>query len=309
LFFVKNNPKNYVILFESEGSIVKEKMEKSLSDNENDRFLTFPVKFHEDLHQQTAEIIEMIKELKAEDPNINFFYCLDSLGMLSPRKQHENMLKGKDVKVMTEPQLIKAYFNMITMPFAEFDVACAYTNHIYADFMNAGYGRVAEVDKKKTKGGQGAEYSPDVKIRLLKAKTRDQEGVGANDLYVPKTSDGNGIVTGTKVKIIPTKSRFIAEKISKVELDIRFKVGMDRYSGLWQFLENHKLVKRVKGGSKGSKISIPEIGFEVFSSELKGKKKSEFWTRELLEYVDKKFKFFYELETQKDQTLDDEIGV
>ncbi len=58
-------------------------------------------------------------------------------------------------------------------------------------------------------------------------------------------------------------------------------------------------------------FNVDKINFKTrseFINKYKGKKKSDFWTQELLEYVNKKFQEFYLLETQKDQTLDDDLG-
>lgn len=308
LNFLRINEKNIVVLFETEGAIISEKLGKTLTEEENDRFMVQPVKYHEDLGKFTAEMIEMIKELKAEDPEINFFVCLDSLGMLTPRAVYENVLKGKDTKVMTEQALIKSYFNLIKLSFAEYDVAFLYTNHIYLNFMANSYGHVPEWKKKVTRGGQGIEYSPDIKLRLTQKDLREVDGVKANDMYVNKTTDTLNNITGVKVFVIPTKSREFAKNIAKIERKIRFKTGDDRYSGCFEFLDTHKLITRTKAGSKGTKIHIPEIDYEFFTNELKGISKEEFWNDTLLDYIEKKFIEFYALESQKDMELSDELS-
>ena len=308
LNFLRIGEKNIVILFETEGAIISEKIRKVLAPEENERFMVLPVKYHEDLGKQTAEQIEMIRELKAEDPEINFFVCLDSLGMLTPKAVYENTLAGKDTKVMTEQALIKSYFNMIKLPFAEFDVAFLYTNHIYLNFMANSYGHVPEWKKKVTRGGQGVEYSPDIKLRLTQKDLREVDGIKASDMYVNKASDTLNNITGVKVIIIPIKSREFAKNIAKIEVNIRFKVGADRYSGCFEFLQNHKLIERSKaGGGRGSRIYIPEIDYEFFTGELKGKSKEEFWNDTLLDYIEKKFNEFYALESQKDMDLAEEL--
>jgi len=305
--FLRLNKKNIVVLFETEGAIISKKLKPVLSEDENERFMVLPVKYHEDLGRQTAEQIEMIREIKTEDPEVNFFVCLDSLGMCSPKKQYENFIKGKEVKVMSEQSMIKSYFNLIKLPFAEYDVAFLYTNHIYENFMNT-YGHVAEFKKKKTRGGQGVEYCPDIKLRLTQKDLREVEGVKADNMYINKSNDQLNNITGVKVYVIPMKSREFAKNIAKIELNIRFKVGMDKYSGLFEFLQAHKLIEKSVAGAKGTKIRIPEIDYEFFTNDLKGKSKDEFWNETILNYIEKKFNEFYLLESQKETTIEDDLN-
>jgi len=311
IYYSLQNPKNFVILYETEGAQVKDNLEEVITDDMNERYLVENVSFHEDLAKYTSEKIEEIKAIKGEEgDNINFLVFVDSLGMLSPKKAYENVLKGKETKVMNEPQLIKSYFNMIKMVFAANQVSFMYTNHIYDDYMNAGFGHVAEVDKKKTRGGQGTEYCPDIKIRLMKKVLREETHDENNAMVkstAQKDADKKGSMKGIKVVSVPTKSRIHAAKISKAEFDLRFQIGMDEFSGILEFLERHKLIEKVAGGSKGSKITIPGIGFEMYSKEISTLKKEEFYTKELLLYVEKMYNEFYALKTKRNGSMSDDI--
>lgn len=299
--------KNHVLLFESEGSLLNSELKKRINEDENERFLVFPISHHEELGRNMAEQIEMIDELKKEDPEYNFMVCVDSLGMLTPKAQYENTLKGKETKIMTEQSLIKSFFNMIKIPFAKHNVPFLYTNHIYLNFMANTYGHVPEYKKKITRGGQGVEYSPDIKLRFEQKDLREVDGVGAKDMYVNKSNDQLNNITGVKVYVIPTKHRLFAKNISKIELNIRFKLGMDKFSGDFEFLTTHNLTERTVAGQKGSRIYIPEIDYEFFTGDLKGMSKEEFWNDTLLNYIEKKFNEFYLLESQKDTTIESEL--
>jgi hypothetical protein len=303
------NPKIFVILFESEGATIKSKLEKHLTPEMNARFECQKVTFHEKLGTFMAHQIERIKAAKKskEFGDYQFIVCLDSLGMLSPEQQYKNILAGKDTKVMNEPQLIKAMFNMIQIPFAEYDVPFLYTNHIYENYMQ-GFGHIAEIDKKKTRGGQGVEYSPDVKLRLMRKKLYDLEGHEINEAYIKKSEERGTIYSGAKIMVIPTKTRFSADRISGVELDLRFKIGMDRYSGCFDFLQKNKLMKITPAGSNGRKILIPEITFETNTKEMAKMTKEDFWHRDILLYIDKKYKEYYELETVDSNKVLDTIN-
>ena len=291
--YIKQSKNNYVLLFESEAAFIEEQLRKVLTDEENSRFLTFPVSYHEELGKYMIEQLEEIKEIKKENPDINFFVALDSLGMLTPKKIYENTLKGNETKTMNEQQLIKAFFNMIKMPFAMLNVTFVYTNHIYLNYMDMFNSRKAEHKQKIVRGGQGVEYSPDIKIRLLQKTLKEKEGLDKGQMHINKSTEQLNDVTGVNLKVIITKSRQFAKDKTRANIHLRFKVGMDRYSGLIEFLTEHKLIEKKRGGANGSVISIPEINFETTTKEMSKLSKEQFWSQDKLEYIEKKFNDLY----------------
>jgi len=290
--FVKTSKNNYVWLHESEKSILQEKIRPHLTEEENQRFVVAPVVHLEELITESANLMKEFKAIKEETPEINLMYSLDSLGMLTSRVELEKAIKGDESKVMSKQAKIAAYFNLISMDLAKMKIPFIYTNHLYLDIMKASQKYVKETDKHITSGGKGVMFCPDVKIRLMKKRFKDED---------------TGIQSGITVKAIPTKSRFIASDISKIEFQILFKVGMDRYSGLFEFLENHDLLQKKRMGPHGTELSIPECGFKTTTKEMKGKPKSEFFTKEVLEFINKKFQSLYLLESQEDTKFIDGI--
>ena len=303
---IRSDKNNYAILFESEAAFIEEVLRKTLSEEENQRFLVIPVSHHEDLGTYMTEQIEVIREIKKESPEINFFVALDSLGMLTPKQLYQNVIKGKDTKTMNEQQLIKSFFNLIKMPLAVLNVPFVYTNHIYLNFMDRFNSKRAEHNQKIARGGSAVELCPDIRIRLLQKILREKEGLNNNEIYINKSNDQLTDITGVNLKIVLMKSRQLAKEITKINMHLKFKAGLDNHSGIIEFLTDSKLIKKQNAGANGSKIMIPEINFEITTKELKGISKDEFWCENKLNYTEKKFNEFYAL-SSKDISIEESL--
>ena len=118
--------------------------------------------------------------------------------------------------------------------------------------------------------------------------------------------DAKKIQVGTVFTITPKKSRIVAENISKIEIYSKFKIGMDRYSGLWEFLKNHNLIKSVGNGSKGgSTITFRHNGEQWDTKDIAKMRPEEFWTKEKLDFINNKFQEYYLLQRAKDKGIDE----
>ena len=276
LHHVKSDKNNIAIYIETEGAFPSEKIKKKLSADEQKRFLVFPVPTIEEITRELTPILASVMEKEEEYKSSKILITIDSIGMPASEKEKDNasLARDKQKRDMTRAQAIKSLFRTITMDLRILDIPMNVINHQYHT-MDA-FNPVVE------SSGTGMAYANSVTL----------------DLRTKKLKDDNKVQVGTTFVITPKKSRIVAEYISKVEIYSRFTLGMDRFSGLWEFLKNHKLMtsKPFGGGKKGSLISIPALKISVSSLEIGKMKAEDFWTKEILDYIDTEFRSRYLLD-------------
>lgn len=279
--FIKSNNKNIFIMMDSEYGTSSSEIKTQLTEEQiENQFVVIPIRTYEELICSSANIVEEIKSVVKDDSDVTFMIGLDSLSGLIPQAQLDKIIKGDDTKVMNEQHLIKIFFNQIRRPLIETKTAMIFCNHLYLDIMNAPNKYTPKMDRQVSRGGQGVNYTSDIRLRLFKKRLKED---------VTKKE------VGIKIEVIPAKSRFIGTH-AKIEIDVMFSGGIDKYSGLWSFLEDHELFIKNRLGPKGIEFTIPEINWSITTSEIKKmKSKSELFTKELLDYINSKFKELYGL--------------
>lgn len=200
-----------VILFETEGSSIAQTAKDIGIDSDN--VIIEPVREVEELHKMIINYCDKIKDdyLKTKE-RTNVLFVIDSLGMLSSKKELEDKLAGKDKTDMTRAKAIKGMFRAVSLELSLLQTPMIVVNHTYANV--GGYG-----DAQTASGGSGAQYAPDVHLYLTKSQRR----VGAIQ---------TGIVIRAKVK----KSRWIKEN-TRIEIGLDFENGLSKYSNMPQFAE------------------------------------------------------------------------
>lgn len=280
---IKSDKNNIALLIETEGGLIAEQILANLNADEAERLLVYPCSTIEQIKTELNRIIEYIKSKEEEYKDVKFLLTIDSIGMPASIKEKDDATNDKNTRDMTRAQAVKSLFRTIVMDLSVL--------HIPVNIINHQYATMDQYSPKEESSGSGMAYANSVTLIMTKKKLKDKD-----------------VQVGTVFTITPKKSRIVAENISKIELYSRFKIGMDRYTGLWEFLKNHKLITTVGNGSKGgSTITFVDTG-EVFQSKDISKIRPEdFWTQAKLDYINSKFQEFYLLSRAKERSIDDTL--
>lgn len=261
--FQEKNAKGIVMIFESESAITKSMLEERGIDTK--RALIFPVATVEDFRTQALKIVKAFSEKsEAERKERPLFFILDSMGMLSTKKEVEDMAAGNDKRDMTKAQLLKGAFRVLTLELGRAGIPMFVTNHVYEQVG-------AYVPTKVQGGGTGSVYAASSILELSKSKDKDDDGS----------------VSGAVVTVTAAKSRFTREG-TKVKCLIRHEGGLDRYYWLTELALAAGVFKK-----SSTKIELPD-GTKVFGKTLK-EDGEKYFTQDILEQIDvwvqKRFKY------------------
>lgn len=273
--FLIKKPDAMVFYFESEGAISQEQLRKM--GVPLDRFIILPVATIEDFRNQAVNILDEYKKTPVDDrPPI--FMCLDSLGMLSSRKEVSDIADGKDTRDLSKSVLVKATFRVLTLKAGELKVPMAITVHTYAS-LGAMY------PTQEVAGGQGTIYAASSIVMLSKRK--EKEG-----------SDQVGVNIRSKMY----KSRLTKENEESFFV-VDFVKGLKRYSGLSDLAVEAGIFNKVS-----TRIELPD-GRKMFQSQV-DKNPEEHFTKEVLDQIDVycKKKFCYGSHESVEEVNESEEG-
>lgn len=241
--YLLNKKNSKVIFFESEGSTTVD-MAKSIGIDEN-KMIILPVMTIEDTRSQMVRILDEIladrEDIKKHNDNLkdiyekalkkakklkllktdeaypeipkykeqeNFLFVLDSMGMLSSRKETEDVAIGSDKKDLTKSQLFRGFARVITLKLALTESPFICVNHTYSTF--------DKYNPEQISGGGGFRFMADVILILTKTKAKE---------------DGSKEQIGVEIKCKVDKSRYMKEN-KFVRLLLSFKKGLYKYSYL-----------------------------------------------------------------------------
>jgi len=218
--FLDSNPEAVAILFESEGAIKSKTLQERGIDIS--RCSIHPVGTIEEFRFECNQAIDAYAKLD-ENSRFPLFIGLDSLGMLSDKKETEDAVSGTDKADMGgHARRIKATFRVIRQKLCKYNIPLFITNHLFAD-------PGAYVPTFKISGGSGIKYAADSILILKKKKIKEGE---------ESFSDGGIAVTCTADKMRETKP------FTQIPFTINFNNGVTRYSGLFDFcLETSVIVR------------------------------------------------------------------
>lgn len=177
------------------------------------RFIHSPITNIEELQ---FDMIAQLNELNKGDP---VFIMIDSLGNLASKKEAEDMKNQKAVQDMSRNRALKSLFRTITPILAIKEIPLVIVSHVY-DTMDF-------ISTKVVSGGKGQYYSAD-NVWIVNRR---------------QSKDSSNTVDGFDFIITVDKSRYVKEK-SKFPISIRWKKGIDRYSGLLDIAIDLKVIKR-----------------------------------------------------------------
>ena len=232
--FLDTNPDGYCLYFDTEAAITKSLVESRGIDTS--RLVVVNVVTIEEFRSKALKAVDIYLKKPVEERKPCMF-VLDSLGMLSTKKEITDALNDKQVRDMTKSQLVKGAFRMLTLKLGQANIPMIVTNHTY-DVIGA------YVPTKEMGGGSGLKYAASTIIYLSKKKEKD----------------GTEVV-GNIIKAKTAKSR-----LSKENKDVEVRLyyderGLDRYYGLLELGEIGGLWKNVAGRYEmdGKKIYAKQI--------------------------------------------------
>lgn len=225
--FLKSNY-DRVFLFDSEGGALKDNLRKTGVDlNSIEHVLVDTV---EDLTVKAIRTYNMIKEIKAEEPNLKFLLALDSIGALVTNKVYTDALvKDKQVSDQgSRARLVNTFIKAVTMPALRTDSSILITNHVYAD-PTAMYPSLI----KTTSGGSGLGYEASIALQISRALEKNES---AKD-------EGASKYNATILKFLTVKNRLVKGFYSS-EMLLNFSSGPLKYFGLVNYAIKYGLINK-----------------------------------------------------------------
>lgn len=237
--FLEHDKDRVAVIYETEGSSIKEMFEKIGVDME--RVIVEPVNIIEELQ---TNIFKYIEELESDyletKERTKMIFVLDSLGMLVSRKEVEDVSANKEVRDMTRAQAIKKFYRLVSLKLALLKIPMITINHSYTNI--GGYG-----DSQVESGGSGFMYAGDV--RLLLSKSQKKTGT---------------LQSGITVKVKVKKSRFIKEN-QTFNIDIDWEKGLNKFSYM---VELANIVGMLKATDSKVVFEGNEYGRQMFEDNF-----------------------------------------
>ncbi len=250
--FLRDNVTGFAFLYDSEFNLSKSLLISRGIDPK--RAAIVPVETIEEFRTQATKVVDKYLEIP-KDKRPPMFMALDSLGMLSTRKEMEDIAAGKDVVDMTKARLVKGTFRSLTTKLGKADVPMIVTNHTYQT--------IGMFSTKKMGGGTGLEYAASTIIFLAKKKDKEGSGMDAE-------------VVGVEIIATLKKSRNTIEN-KKVETYLSYSDGLDPYYGLLDIAVDAGVIKKLTRGD----YELPD-GVIVNSKD----NPETYFTDELLDTID-----------------------
>lgn len=217
------------VLFDSENALDEDWLKNFGIDTSPEKILRFQVSMINDVGKIMSEFIKDYRANYSDlDPEERpcFLFVIDSLGMLLTDTDVDQFNKG-DMKgdMGRKPKQLNALVRNLVNQIADLNIGVVCTNHTYAsqDMFDP---------DDKISGGNGFIFASSIVVASQKLKLKeDDEG--------NKTSDVHGIKSAIKIM----KSRY-GRAYETCKIHIRFDSGLDRYSGLFEYIEQLGVIER-----------------------------------------------------------------
>lgn len=257
--FLETNEEGFCLYFDTESAISKKMLiEKGIDVN---RVIIVNVVTVEEFRNKLLKFVDMYSKTPEGERN-PCLAVLDSLGMLSTKKEISDTLDEKDTRDMTKAQLFKGAFRMLTLKMGEAGIPLIVNNHLY-DTMSM-------YSSKEMSGGSAIKYSASTILYISKSKEKE----------------------GTEVSGVILKFKTVKSRLSKENQEVSVRLyydhrGLDRFYGLIELGQESGIIPRV--GNR-YEINGKKLGQNVIYANPE-----EYFTPELLkkldEYAQKKFKY------------------
>ena len=272
--FLDDRPDAVILYFDTEQAVTSQMfLERGMDPK---RVAVMPVDTIESFRHQVIQIVDKYEELPKSDQK-PMMIVLDSLGMLSTKKEMEDTAAGKDTKDMTRTQLIKGTFRRLTLKLGRAGIPMVITNHTYAVIGSM-------FPTKEIGGGSGLKYSASTIVMLSKKKVKEGTEVIGNIIHC---------------KLY--KSRLTKEN-AMVDVMLDYDTGLDQYYGLVDLALKYGIFKKAS-----TRIELPD-GTKVYEKSVY-KDPEKYFTPEILEQLDeaaaKEYKYGSANRTQNEDDDED----
>ena len=264
--FLKQTKKDggIVFIFESEGAYDRDRVIALVGEDVADRLVVIQIKT---IEQFKTQIFKLLNEIEKQGNTKPIFLGLDSLGMLATESDLENAEKGKNVRNMQKQQLIKSMFTIISGIIKSLDIPLFMTNHVYEKIGSY-------VPGNEISGGNGFKFACRNIVEMIKRKEKNDKSIHI----------------GTGVTAISRKGLYVKEDFCKVKFAINFRGGIGRYSGLFDYILDNDIAKKINRGPKGMTLVFEDFGgYEITKEDRKIKTLGEIFHEEFLHYLDDDF--------------------
>lgn len=209
--YMDEEPEAFMLFYNSEGGAPEQYFNQVGIDPS--RVLMMDIMNIEDMQIDMVDKLEQIKAeyeaAKKGDEKPKFIVFVDSVGNLASKKEVEDAKKGHGATDMgTRAKALKAFYRIVTPYFNRLDMQMVVIGHTYDEMASMG------APKQIVSGGTGQIYS-------------------ANQIFVVgkrQIKEGKDVV-GWQFILNVEKSRNIREK-SAIPFEVKYGVGIDKYSGL-----------------------------------------------------------------------------
>lgn len=245
--FQKEYPEGYVVYYDSESTISNDMLLAHNIDTE--KVLIDEVMTVEEVKDKGAKLLAEYEALPPEE-RTGLMIVIDSLGRLSTRKEVEDTRKGSEAKDMTKQQALNAMFRVLCVPAGRLDVPLFITGNVHTAIGT--YGAPDEIS-----GGNAVKYAATTIIEFVKKKNYDEK---------TKTTVGDLITCKTY------KSR-LTKPANKVEVNLNYTTGLDRYHGLVEMAIAAGVWKKSGGrieveGKMMYPVQVSKAGDKYFTKEV-----------------------------------------
>ena len=251
--FLLDNAEGVVLYFDTEQAVTADMFKERGVDSK--RVAVFPVGTVEEFRHQAIQIVDNYRALP-KDKQKPMMMVLDSLGMLSTRKEVADTAEGKDTRDMTRAQVVKATFRTLTLKLGTAGIPLIMTNHTY-DVVGS------YVPMKEMGGGSGLKYAASTIVYLSKKKVKDADNA----------------VIGNIIHCKLFKSRLTKEN-SMIDVMVSYDSGLDPYYGLLDLALEFGIFKKVS-----TRIELPGGG-KAFEKNINENPK-KYFTKEVMEELEK----------------------
>lgn len=250
--FQNEYPEGIVVYYDSESTISNDMLKDHGIDTS--RVIIDEVKTVEEVKDKAAALLSGYKDVPTEE-RTGLMIVIDSIGRLSTRKEVEDTRKQSDAKDMTKQAALNAMFRVICVPSGQLDVPVFITANVHTAIGTYGA-------PDKISGGNSVEYAATSIIEFVKKKNYDEK---------TKTTIGDLITCKTY------KSR-LTKPANKVEVNLNYTTGLDKYHGLVEMAIAAGVWKKV-----GTRIEVDgKMLYPVQVSKEGGK----YFTKEVLDKID-----------------------
>lgn len=214
---------------------------------------------------------DLTKRLKEVERGDKVFFMIDSLGMLSSKKEVDDALDEKTVADLTRAKAIRSLFRVTTSTVVKKGVPLFVVAHFYET--------MELYAKKIISGGQAVMLAANQAFIITKAQEKD----------------GTDLI-GWNFTINIEKSRFVREK-EKLKFTVNYDKGINRWSGLIDIaLESGHVIKPKMGWYQKVDMDTGEI-FEK-NYRLKDTNNLDFWesilkSKSFNDFVEQKYMISY----------------